>query len=273
MQRFEAERIFEREKEHVIKDLHPSDCPIAVLLGGQPASGKSRLALRVQEDYPDKDFLVVNGDSFRAYHPKYSELIKDVYSYSTNTQILSDVFTERLIDEACKYKANIIVEGTMRNPDVPMATAQKFRRSGFRVEAYIISAPALFSETGIYSRYQREVEITGSGRLADVSSHNEAVSGLLLSASGLYERNAVDRMVIYSFGAQCRITDFNFDGHSWNCDLSPAAIISQTRETQLSDTVLLSERIKTGKATLSAIDKNLKGDVSQTLNKLYTLLT
>ena len=35
--------------------------------------------------------------------------------------------------KAIKRKCNIIIEGTMRNPDVPLKTAQKFKDAGFRV--------------------------------------------------------------------------------------------------------------------------------------------
>ena len=65
--------------------------------------------------------------------------------------------TERLIEEAIKRKCNIIIEGTMRNPDVPLKTAQKFKDAGFRVEAYIIAAPKEFTQLGLYNRYQEEV--------------------------------------------------------------------------------------------------------------------
>lgn len=45
----------------------------------------------------------------------------------------------------------------MRNPDVPLKTAQKFKDAGFRVEAYIIAAPKEFTQldftTGIKKKY------------------------------------------------------------------------------------------------------------------------
>ena len=48
------------------------------------------------------------------------ELIKDPIKYPIETQIFSSVFTEKLIEEAIKRKCDIIIEGTMRNPDVPL---------------------------------------------------------------------------------------------------------------------------------------------------------
>jgi hypothetical protein len=270
MQRFEVERIFEEEKENILEGLHSSDNPVAILLGGQPASGKSRLTTRAQENHPEKDFLIINGDKFRAYHPGYSELVKDVLAYSEKTQIFSNVFTEKLIEEAQKRKLNVIVEGTMRNRDVPLNTAKTFKDARFRVEAYAISAPDLFSEIGIYSRYQKEVDATGSGRLSDIHSHNEAVKGLIFSVNALFHNNAVDKIVIYSFGSEKKIKDYNLDGHdrSWNCHLPPGDVIRQSREMQLNDDLMLSDKIKDGEQTWQSVDKNLKDSVSQVLNKL-----
>ena len=115
MLRFEVESIFEREKKNILRGLYSSNNPVAILLGGQPASGKTQLALRVQEQNPKINFLVVSGDEFRAYHPEALELIKDSSTYSEKTQIFSNVFTEKLIEESINQKFNMIVEGTMRN--------------------------------------------------------------------------------------------------------------------------------------------------------------
>jgi len=271
MNLLDVEIIFENKKEKILKGFYSDKNPIAILLGGQPASGKSNLTDRAIENHPEKKFLIVNGDRFRVYHPGHEKLIKNSLNYSEKTQIFSNVFTEKLIKEAQKNKFNIIVEGTMRNKDVPLSTAKAFKDVGFRVEVYVISSPELFSEIGIYSRYQREVSMAGSGRLADINSHNEAVKGLLLSVDSLFRNNSVDKIVIYSFGAQNKIKDYNFNGHSWSCDLSPADVIRQSRETQLNDPMLLSERIKTGKETLQAIDKSLKSSVFQVLDKLQSI--
>ncbi|GHT02211.1 hypothetical protein FACS189440_09720 [Bacteroidia bacterium] len=271
MQRAEVEQIFERKKEYLLRNLTSSETPIAIILGGQPAAGKSQLTLRAQENHPNKKFLIVNGDLFRLYHPQQSELIKDPLSYSEKTQIFSNVFTEKLIQEAQKNKFNIIVEGTMRNKNVPLSTAKIFKDAGFRVEAYIIAAPALFSEIGIYNRYQNEVKFAGTGRLADINSHNEAVESLPYSVEALFRNQAVDRISIYSFGAQENLKNYDFDGSKWNSYLSPVDFIKQAREEQFNDKDLLAERIRIGEKTLNAISKDLKSSVSRILEELKKL--
>lgn len=225
MQRYEVEAIFEQKKDGLFEDINiSSQKPIAIILGGQPACGKSTLINVAKKDHPNLDFLTVNGDLYRQFHPN-KELIKDPIKYPIETQIFSSVFTERLIEEAIKRKCNIIIEGTMRNPDVPLKTAQKFKDAGFRVEAYIIAAPKEFTQLGLYNRYQEEVLSKGQGRLADIDSHNKAVNGLMKSANQLYSDKAVDKISIHTYLAKERIKDFNlkcripnFRNTFWNND-------------------------------------------------------
>ena len=134
-------------------------------------------------------------------------MIKDPIKYPIETQIFSSVFTEKLIEEAIKSRYNIIIEGTMRNPDVPLKTAKMFKDAGFRVEAYIIAAPKEFTQLGLYNRYQEEVLSKGQGRLADIDSHNKAVNGLMKSANQLYSDKAVDKISIHTYLAKERIKE------------------------------------------------------------------
>lgn len=77
MQRYEVEAIFEQKKDGLFEDINiSSQKPIAIILGGQPACGKSTLINVAKKDHPNLDFLTVNGDLYRQFHPN-KELIKD----------------------------------------------------------------------------------------------------------------------------------------------------------------------------------------------------
>lgn len=210
MQRNEVEAIFQERKEKLLQGITPSTNPIAIIMGGQPACGKSFLLEIAKSDNIDKKFLSINGDLYREFHPEKAKLIKDPIKYPIETQIFSSVFTEKLIEEAIKSRYNIIIEGTMRNPDVPLKTAKMFKDAGFRVEAYIIAAPKEFTQLGLYNRYQEEVLSKGQGRLADIDSHNKAVNGLMKSANQLYSDKAVDKISIHTYLAKERIKDFKY---------------------------------------------------------------
>ncbi|ADY38187.1 Zeta toxin family protein (plasmid) [Phocaeicola salanitronis DSM 18170] len=274
MQRNEVERIFEQEKEKFFRKQYKSDCPpIAIILGGQPACGKSTLIQIAQSDHPEQKFLTVNGDLYRQFHPEHDKLIKDPIRYPSETQIFSNVFTEKLIEEAIKRKCNIIVEGTMRNPMVPLNTASKFREAGYRVEAYIIAAPKEFTHLGLYNRYQEECNKKGVGRLADIESHNKAVIGVSKSIDELYNRKAVDRISIHSYIAKERVKDFFLEHNAWNCRSLPSIFISDSRVQQLKNKILLESCINRGESMLLQVnDKQIRKGMENAINDLKRAL-
>lgn len=216
MKRAEVESIFEQEKELLFKEIEPSEKPLAIILGGQPASGKSKLTDIAESEHDGRKFLSVNGDLYRAYHPEYGNLIKNAQKYSSDTQIFSNVFTEKLIDEAIKRKCDIIIEGTMRNPNVPKMTANLFRKEGYKVEAYAIAAPDVITRLGIYLRFQEEVNRKSVGRLAEIEPHDAAVIGLPKSLDLLFKEKLVDRISIHSYLAKEKIKDFLLSDNLWN---------------------------------------------------------
>jgi len=266
-----VEEIYLRERKDLLSDLTPQEKPLAFILGGQPASGKSKLAKEFMGNFSNDNILFVNGDIYREFHPNRQELINNPLSYSKETQIFSNVFTENLIREAIENKYNIMVEGTMRNPQVPYNTAKMFKENGYEVEILAISAPSVFTELGLYNRYQEEINFQGWGRLAEIESHNSAVSGILASLDLLYNEKAVDKIHLYSYQAEKHIVSFSLQNNEWNIDDLPSNYIIDAREIQLQRKENITKLIERGENTLSQISDNLKPKVNEILEKLKNL--
>ncbi|MCU7559122.1 zeta toxin family protein [Riemerella anatipestifer] len=264
--------VYDFEKKELLKNLEPQDKPLAFILGGQPASGKSNLANTIIRQNPDKRFLFVNGDIYRSFHPQAKDLIKDPHTYSEKTQIFSNFFTEELIKEAIKNKYNIIVEGTMRNPQVPLNTAKMFKENGFYVEALAISAPAIFTEIGLYTRYQEEINFQGVGRLADIKSHHSAVEGILNSLDALYDKKVVDKIQIYSYQGKSHIITFEQKNERWNYDVLPSEEVIYSREKQLKDKEMIESIIQRGDKALENMNAEIKNNLIDLLNELEEYL-
>ena len=266
-----VEEIYLRERKDLLSDLMPQEKPLAFILGGQPASGKSKLAKEFMGNFSNDNILFVNGDIYREFHPNRQELINNPLSYYKETQIFSNVFTENLIREAIENKYNIMVEGTMRNPQVPYNTAKMFKENGYEVEILAISAPSVFTELGLYNRYQEEINFQGWGRLAEIESHNSAVSGILASLDLLYNEKAVDKIHLYSYQAEKHIVSFSLQNNEWNIDDLPSNYIIDAREIQLQRKENIAKLIERGENTLSQISDNLKPKVNEILEKLKNL--
>ena len=232
MQRSDVEKIFEFKKKDLAGKVQTSSNPVAILLVGQPAAGKSNLAIIAEEEHQNETFLIINGDEYRIYHPEHDSLIKDTVLYSEETQIFSSVFTEKLIEEAIKNRFSVIVEGTMRNPEVPVRTAIMFKEAGYTVEAYIIAAPEHITREGIFIRYEQELQNKGFGRMADVNSHDEAVKGLLKSVDKLFDTKTVDKISIHTYLAREKVMDFTLKNNKWDSNLLPGNVIEAVRKKQ-----------------------------------------
>jgi adenylate kinase family enzyme len=270
MERLEVERIFEKVKT-ALWDYSPAcDMPVACILGGQSSSGKSYLTKVIENKSKGIDFMMINGDLFRVFHPEYEKLADDISTFSANTQIFSNVFTEKLIEASIEKRLNVVIEGTMRNSEVPLHTANLYKKAGFRIEAYIIAAPSQFTEIGIFHRFQKEIEKNGIGRLAEISAHNAAVSGLLVSVDELYRKSAVDKIEIYSYLAENKIVEYNFDGKNWNNDILPSVIIEKSRQNQLANKEMVAQMLKIGEATLKNIVDEFKPNLAESINRLQT---
>lgn len=259
MQYDEVFGIFQQVKDDYLYGISADNCPKAFILGGQGAVGKGNINRKIIEQYPDCDFLEINGDNYRVEHPDYDVLKKDEYNYSGLTQIFSNVFTEGLIEEAIKQKLNVIVEGTMRNPEIPFSTARQFREAGYHVEAHAIAAPGEYSSINLLNRYAKELDVQGFGRLADMSSHDRAVEGLPISIDKLFEERAVDGITIYTMFAESVYQRYSLnDGTDWDCEICPHEIIAKVRKLQLEDTAFQELLIQRAEESVSVLSSELK---------------
>ncbi|GHS89196.1 hypothetical protein FACS1894201_10600 [Bacteroidia bacterium] len=230
--------------------------PEAIILGGQPACGKSQILeslLREQATI----FFPINGDNYRIFHPDYENLIKNKpLEFSTETQNFSGVFTENLIQDASNKKFSLIVEGTMRTAEVPQKTASLLHQKGYHVGIAVIAAHPKITELGIYRRYIRQLTEQGYGRLSDIRSHNMACAGLLTSVQTLYQDKTVDFINIYSYLGETMLASYSLVNNEWNNNISPIEVIEHERSRQINSIEVLYHHIQLGENLLQQMQDN-----------------
>ena len=273
MQSDDVYEIFQQVKDDYLCGISADMCPKAFILGGQGAVGKGNINRRIIEQYPDCDFLEINGDNYRVEHPDYDVLKRDEFNYSRVTQVFSNVFTEGLIEEAIKRRMNVIVEGTMRNPDVPFATAKKFRDAGYHVEAHAIAAPMEYSSINLLNRYAKELDIQGFGRLADMSSHNRAVEGVSQSMDKLFDEKVVSGMTIYTMFAESVCQEYYLkEGSGWDCEVWPHEVIARARKLQLENTAFRDLLIRRAEESFGVLNSDLQNQLRGLVGHLQSTL-
>ncbi len=128
-----------------------SDKPEAYVIGGQPGSGKSAFASQILSN---GDFVFINGDDFRDLHPHYYEyLVENEMDAADKTQKVVNFWIEKLIEDCVSRKLNIIIEGTMRNTNVPIKTIRMLKDKDYKINVAVMAVPYSLSLASINYRY------------------------------------------------------------------------------------------------------------------------
>lgn len=179
-----------------LPDTPSSHPPIVSILGGQPASGKSELIRIINKEHPDR--VVVNGDDYRKYHPRYGKIVEQYGQDAARfTQHFSNECVEFMKRACFKRKHSFIIEGTMRNYSIVEDTARQARSQGFRVEAHLLAVSANESYLGIYQRYEGELERDGWGRFSPLKTHDEAYRNIPVIVQRATNERLFDKLKIY----------------------------------------------------------------------------
>lgn len=189
------EAIYQDLKEDIFSGRTPSPQPRAIILGGQPGAGKSRALDTSAADFPGRNVVILNGDDYRRWHPLSNEILDtDEENYARLTDPDVREWTRRLLDEAVKERLNIVFESTMRSPEPITTTLVNLRKAGYLVTARVMAVHRFESITGIFRRYEQQKADIGHGRMAPLSVHDEAYTGLLNTLDSIQTRKAADRI-------------------------------------------------------------------------------
>lgn len=72
----EHEKIYELIKKMVFYNVHPVNKPTAVIVGGQPGSGKGSLIGYSKSKFNDDNVVIITTDDYKPFHPNASEIAK-----------------------------------------------------------------------------------------------------------------------------------------------------------------------------------------------------
>lgn len=152
--------------------------PVTVLIGAQPAAGKTRGQRRAIALY-DMPLIPIVGDDFRQFHPQYDEIMRtDPISMPDVTKQLSGKLVEKCIDYANKHGYSTIVEGTWRSCDVVMKTAKTAKECGRDVHLVALATKPAISRIGIFSRYYDDVSHGIPARWTPIEAHETVLKNL-----------------------------------------------------------------------------------------------
>lgn len=192
--REEYVKIYNKIYDILTTGVEPDSEKCTIVLGGQPGAGKSTF-YEMKEDL--NRFIAINGDNFRRYHPYHSEIIKyDPESYAERTQAFANSIVENLIDDLGAKGYNLIIEGTLRNPNVPIRTCKSLQEKGYDVNLVVVACDAEKSWESTIYRAKRLKEQGLVPRLVPIDIYNRTVHQIDDSLKTIEENGCFKNIIV-----------------------------------------------------------------------------
>ena len=102
----------------------------------------------------------------------------DMENYANRTQGFVNECVERLIDDLSNEGYNLIIEGTLRNPDVPINTCRTLTEKGYTADMYVIAVDATVSWKSTISRAKILLDLGNAPRLVPIDKYDQIVNAL-----------------------------------------------------------------------------------------------
>lgn len=150
--------LLEKLKTEKVDKVLADDDPICIFLGGLPGSGKSKLEAKIRMQYPDKDFVVIDADEYRRYHPDALQLRNLPQDAVFKTSEIANNIEAELISYSINQKKNLILVSTLRATDIIGEIIKtKLKPNGYTIGANILSVPVYESALSAQMRYEEQI--------------------------------------------------------------------------------------------------------------------
>ena len=187
------EKALERTIDFLTFNKSISSTPRAVILGGQSGAGKTTIH-RVKMLESKGNYIVIDGDTYRAQHPYFRELQEKYGVDSVDyTKMFAGKMVEAVIDKLSSLKYNLIIEGTLRSAAVPINTATLLKSKGYTVDFCLIATKPELSYLTTQLRYLEMMIVDPLQARATPKDHHDGIVKSLvynsneLEQSGLFE--------------------------------------------------------------------------------------
>ncbi|ALP50003.1 hypothetical protein BSP99_07215 [Corynebacterium glutamicum] len=202
--------------------------PLLILLGGQPAAGKTRAQKSIQLAHADNNLVEITGDDLREFHPHYPYLAREEpLKMPKATSQVSGGLVKLALDHAIQNKFSVLLEGTFRNKEMVINTASRFAAAGYKIKVIAVATPGMVSRLSMEER-----SLSGGyprvGRWTPPTIHEEALLNSSAVLSELEQQHFVSEIQIFSRKNKL-FQNFRGDDGKW-INPSHAGTLFRTRQ-------------------------------------------
>lgn len=179
----------------------------AFILGGQPGSGKS---VFYKNNFEFQKYILINGDDYRKQHPHFEDIAqKDIQNMSQRTQSFCNAIVEKLIEELSNKEYNIIVEGTLRNPEVSIKTSKYLASKGYETNLVIVACDAEMAWKSTLMRAEHMKNFDEYPRYVPIDIFNIAVNNIVDNLEIICNERCFDTITIMNRKGECIYPNVN----------------------------------------------------------------
>ena len=175
-----------------------SSTPHTVILGGQSGAGKTTIH-RVKMLESKGNYIIIDGDTYRAQHPYFRELQEKYGVNSVDyTKMFAGKMVEAVIDKLSSLKYNLIIEGTLRSAAVPINTATLLKSKGYTVDFCLIATKPELSYLTTQLRYLEMMIVDPlQARATPKDHHDGIVKSLVANITELEQSGVFETIQVY----------------------------------------------------------------------------
>ncbi|MEZ0226377.1 MAG: zeta toxin family protein [Alphaproteobacteria bacterium] len=183
---------FKTMAQHYFTGHHASDPPKLLYVTGLPGAGKSTYVAKAKQDDPAvQDYVHINFDDLRVYHPRYTEHVaKD----PVNSAARIDTAVERLIgwltEESAERGLNVLLDDAAMGRDMTQMVLTPFSQAGYDISAVIIAVPSSIARQDVHLRFEENTAAAQNGapvipRWVNTEEQDNAPAALIETAETL----------------------------------------------------------------------------------------
>lgn len=245
------EKVLPRSHLH---DLSFHESPTAIILGGQPGSGKGSLVAIANQEL-NGDAVVVDPDELRKYHPDIEKL-QERYptSWSSHTHADASAWADKLLDATVSGKKNLIFDTTLSNGEWSSELIKDLQSKGYAVEVRVVATPKLESELGVDKRFTGSIDRNGYGRYVPAGARDAIYDKLPSSLDTVHERTDVQIRIFNRDGKEL------YDSHT--SPKLPGIALQEARDARLKD-LGITRQLRDGWQEQKAWNRDLEQNLSK----------
>ncbi|WP_241238145.1 zeta toxin family protein [Xanthomonas euvesicatoria] len=205
------------------------DHPNAIILAGQPGSGKGGLAKVAQLEL-NGDVVKIDPDELRDFHPQVRAIRNaHPYTWSGYTHPDASQWADELLQATIEGRKNLIFDTTLSNGQWSSELIKDLQSRGYHVEVRAMAAHKLESEHGVDARFAQQLDLEGHGRYVPEGAREAIYTKLPISLDTVHEQTSAPIRIFNRQGAE--VYDSRTDARP------PGQVLEQARNAWFKDPV------------------------------------